>query len=57
MTSRERGRVVADGPAGHRAVGYQDWCPHSARYVKDLVPGASANAYAMHGNPLRNDPS
>jgi GNAT superfamily N-acetyltransferase len=34
----------------YRALGYQDWCPNSARYVKDLVPGASASSYAMRGD-------
>jgi GNAT superfamily N-acetyltransferase len=37
--------------AFYRSVGYQDWCAHSARYVKDLVPGASASSYAMRGDP------
>jgi hypothetical protein len=44
-----RGR--AEAHAFYRAVGYQDWCPHSARYIKDLVPGASASSYAMRGDP------
>jgi GNAT superfamily N-acetyltransferase len=37
--------------AFYPAVGYQDWSPHSARYVKDLIPGASASSYAMRGDP------
>jgi GNAT superfamily N-acetyltransferase len=37
--------------AFYRAVGYQDWCSLSARYVKDLVPGASANSYATRADP------
>jgi GNAT superfamily N-acetyltransferase len=37
--------------AFYPAVGYQDFSPHSARYVKDLVPGASASSYAMRGDP------
>jgi GNAT superfamily N-acetyltransferase len=35
----------------YRALGYQDWSPHSARYIKDLVPGASAGSYAMRDDP------
>jgi GNAT superfamily N-acetyltransferase len=37
--------------AFYPALGYQDWSPHSARYVKDLVPGASASSYAMRADP------
>jgi GNAT superfamily N-acetyltransferase len=37
--------------AFYPAIGYQDWSPNSARYVKDLVPGASAKSYAMRGDP------
>jgi len=37
--------------AFYRALGYQDWCPLSARYVKDLVPGASASSYATRDDP------
>jgi GNAT superfamily N-acetyltransferase len=40
-------RNRAEAPAFYRAVGYQDRCPASARYLKDLVPGASAGSYAM----------
>lgn len=36
-----------EAPAFYRAVGYRDWCPQSARYLKDLVPGASSGSYAM----------
>jgi predicted N-acetyltransferase YhbS len=40
-----------EAPAFYPAVGYQDSCPQNARYLKDLVPGASAESYAMR-HPL-----
>jgi GNAT superfamily N-acetyltransferase len=44
-------RRRAEAHAFYRALGYQDWCPQSARLVKELVPGASAQAYAFHSDP------
>ena len=31
--------------AFYRSLGYHDWCDRSARYLKDLVPGALAGSY------------
>jgi GNAT superfamily N-acetyltransferase len=40
----DRSRI--DAAALYRSHGYEDWCGHSARFVKDLAAGASQNAYA-----------
>ncbi len=40
----DRGRI--DAHAFYRSHGYEDWGDHSARFVKDLVRGATENAYA-----------
>jgi GNAT superfamily N-acetyltransferase len=29
----------------YRSLGYEDWCDRSARYLKDLAPGASSSSY------------
>jgi len=42
--SSARHRV--DAHAFYRALGYQDWCDRGARFVRDLVAGASAATYA-----------
>lgn len=31
--------------AFYKSIGYEDWCDRSARYLKDLVPGATAGSY------------
>jgi GNAT superfamily N-acetyltransferase len=35
----------------YRSLGYADWCERSARYLKDLVPGASATSYGARFPP------
>ncbi len=35
----------------YRNLGYEDWCDRSARYLKDLVPGASGTVFARHPDP------
>lgn len=42
--SSDRGRI--DAQAFYRSHGYEDWGDRSARFVKDLVPGASEHSYA-----------
>jgi hypothetical protein len=42
--SSDRSRL--DAHALYRSHGYEDWCGHSARFVKNLASGASENAYA-----------
>jgi GNAT superfamily N-acetyltransferase len=41
-------RHRAEAHAFYRTVGYEDWCLRSARFRKDLVPGASD--YTMRGD-------
>ena len=35
----------------YRSLGYEDWCDRSARYLKDLVPGASAASHDTDSPP------
>jgi GNAT superfamily N-acetyltransferase len=41
-------RRRTDAHAFYRALGYTDWCDKGARFLKDLVPGASDQTYANH---------
>lgn len=41
-SARSRG----DAHAFYRSLGYEDWCDRGARFLKDLVPGASDSTYA-----------
>jgi GNAT superfamily N-acetyltransferase len=42
--------------AFYHTVGYQDWCQRSARFVKDLAPGASTHSYATGADAAAGPP-
>jgi GNAT superfamily N-acetyltransferase len=42
-------RRRTESHAFYRRLGYDDWCDRSARYLKDLVPGALSTAYGGRG--------
>lgn len=39
-------RRRTDAQSFYRTLGYTDWCDRGARFLKDLVPGASDHTYA-----------
>jgi GNAT superfamily N-acetyltransferase len=44
-------RARAESHPFYQELGYTDWCGRSARYLKDLVPGASASYGAPEPGP------